>query len=1001
MLKRVILFGIKVCVTVGLFVLLFSPETFGLDPEQFGGVKPGDMIRELRESETHSIVFWLGFATVVKLSGLLCGIIRWKLLLSGQGLTIPFWYMVRSWFIGRTIGIFLPGTIGLDGWRLIDSSRYTGEVIKCTTVVAVEKLIGFIALTFLVFLTFPLGYTLLNIKTPMLILTLIALAGFVTVAFVSLLNPRILQILVAVFPTPAGVRDKIDKLGAAITAYSSNRRELLLAVVFGLGVHLATCFMYFGTMMSIRAANTGLADILFASPLMIYGTVLGPSIGGEGIREIVFVTLLSGKSSAAATATFAHLGWWVGELIPFIIGAAMFPFHRKPSKEQVQSRLAAAREAARDIEVVHLTPEATVAYRNKLTDYALGGAIGGLIGGALAGLAEATWLVSRQAGLTEVVAYWWGPLVYGMVFVGAGLGIAAGLAFVSLLADRFVSRAMVFGMSLGGMLGAAVLVIGRFRYTQDVLGEHAPSLGANVMILVIALGLGVAGLAAGALAMALAGKTHKRAAIVGIVAYVAIVVLGLALSIAKAPVARAMSFEGKDGAQGPNIILIAVDTLRADYLKAYTKGEAVANTPNIDALRADSVLYQHAFAQSSWTKASFATIFSGMYPEAHQAIQKDSLLPDDVTTLAEILHDAGYFTQGYANNPNIADTYNYGQGFVEYEYLRPDYLFGAGQSAEKMVLYKSLRQVYQKLAGRLLGDRIEVSDFYQPAEVVTERGLEWLDSQERPEDVPFLLFLHYMDPHDPYMDHENPGVGYARVRLGTDLDPEKYRELFQRVYNGEIEHCDTYLGTLIQGLKDRGLYDNSVIVFTADHGEEFCEHNGWWHGLTLYEEQIAIPLTIKLPQNQLGGETNVHMTRHVDLAPTLLQFAGLEPDPAMQGKSLFLADNVSAGNLDGRITYSHLNFEGIVARALRTMDSKLITAIEGNKRGLLPVELYDMTSDPGETENLAGQNQTLEETMFDLIDKMQEAALENAVEPQVVEDSSALKEELDSLGYGG
>jgi arylsulfatase A-like enzyme len=206
---------------------------------------------------------------------------------------------------------------------------------------------------------------------------------------------------------------------------------------------------------------------------------------------------------------------------------------------------------------------------------------------------------------------------------------------------------------------------------------------------------------------------------------------------------------------------------------------------------------------------------------------------------------------------------------------------------------------------------------------------------------------------------------------------------------------------LIQGLKERGVYDDSVIVFTADHGEEFCEHGGWWHGLTLYDEQIGIPLMIKLPQNQSAGETNLHMTRHVDLAPSLLQFAGLEPARAMQGRSLFMPDNLTAGNTDGRITYSHLDFEGIVLHAVRKMDSKLITANEGNKRGLLPVELYDIAGDPGETTNLTGQNPALEEAMFDLIDQMQATALENAVEPQAIEDPSALREELNAIGYGG
>ncbi|MCC6698821.1 MAG: sulfatase-like hydrolase/transferase [Candidatus Hydrogenedentes bacterium] len=1001
MAKRILLFLIKLCVTAGLFVLLFRPETFFLSPDQFGGVKPGHMLQELREAGAHSIVFWLTFAAVVKLSGLFCGMLRWRLLLQGQGLSIPFTYIARSWFIGRTIGIFLPGTIGLDGYRLYDSSLYTGEVIKCTTVIAVEKLIGFVALTFLVFITFPLGFALLKINVVMLAIILLILAAFVAVAFIALLNPRVIQVLVAVVPTPQAIRTKVDKLGAAVTAYSGSRMNLIAAVFLGLGVHLATCFMYFGTMMSIRAENTGLADILFASPLMIYGTVLGPSIGGEGIREIVFVTLLGGKTSVAAAATFAHLGWWVGEVVPFLIGGMLLPFHVRPSKEAVQSKLAEARSGAQSQGGIHLEPAIIKTYRDKLVDCLLGGMLAGLMGGAVVGLAEAAWLTSRQAGLTEMVAYWWGPLTYGIAFAGAGVGLAAGLLFLALIVDRFPSRAWAFGICHGAILAGATLVIGFFRYRQDVLGEHNLSAGQFAMLGAAAVGIGVAGLLLGTAFMGLAGKTRGRAAACAAGVFLAWVIVGAGLSLCFEPSAKTASFQAKEGVKGPNIILIAVDALRADFLKLYSEGRAVAETPFIDALRADSVLYQHAFAQSSWTKASFATIFSGMYPEAHTAVQKDSVLPDSVTTFPEVLREAGYFTEGFANNPNIAPTYNYGQGFVQYRYLSPDYLFGANQSAEKMTLYKILRKVYQKVLGRLSKGRVDVRDFYQPAEIVTQAGLECLDSEARPKNVPFLLFLHYMEPHDPYMDHEKPGVGYARVQLGDNPSAEEYREVFKRVYNGEIEYCDQYIGELIQGLKDRGLYDDSVIVFTADHGEEFCEHGGWWHGLTLYDEQIGIPFMIKLPQNQLAGETNTNITRHVDLAPTLLQFAGLDRAPAMQGKSLFQADNVTHANEDGRIVYSHLDFEGILLQAVRTPTTKLIKANEGNKRNLKPVELYDVATDPGETANLAGRNLPTEQEMFDLIDQMQAAALENAVEPESIETPEDLKEKLDAIGYGG
>ncbi|MBN2311972.1 MAG: flippase-like domain-containing protein, partial [Candidatus Hydrogenedentes bacterium] len=376
--------------TVGLFVLLFRPQTFGLPADYFGAITPGKLLAELRQVEAKHIAFWLLFATIVKLLGMLAGVLRWRLLLHGQGLRMPFWYMVQSWFIGRTIGIFLPGTIGLDGYRLYDSARYTGEVVKSTTVIAVEKLIGIIAMTLLVFLTFPLGYRLLNFNLPLLVISMTAFGGLVVVSLLTLLNPRVIQVLVAVVPTPARARRILNKLGDAATAYSGNRRSLLLAVFFGVLVHVGTCLMYFGTMSAIRAENTTIADIFFTSPLMIWGTVVGPTVGGEGVREFVFIAVLGAKSGELKAFLIAHLGWWVGELVPFLIGLPIFLLRKRPAKEELSAEVAAAREAsARAQSAIALSPQEVRGYRQKLLDCGLAGVLAGLIAGALVGLGEA------------------------------------------------------------------------------------------------------------------------------------------------------------------------------------------------------------------------------------------------------------------------------------------------------------------------------------------------------------------------------------------------------------------------------------------------------------------------------------------------------------------------------------------------------------------------------------------------------------------------------------
>ncbi|GMU93687.1 MAG: hypothetical protein AMXMBFR4_27450 [Candidatus Hydrogenedentota bacterium] len=1002
MFKKVVVSVFMLAITAGMFVLLFYPQAFGLSPELFQKVSPRDMLEELRQAGAPSLAFWLTAAVLVRLSGMLCGVLRWRVLLRGQGIHIPFWYMVGSWFIGRTFGIFLPGTLGLDGYRLYDSAMYTGEVIKCTTVIAIEKLIGIIALTFLVFVTFPMGFRLIHMSVPMLAVTLLILGVFVAISFITLLNPRVIQVLVSALPTPAFIRSKVNKLGASVTAYSGKRSDLLLAVFYGFIVHAATALMYFCTMMAIRTPHTSILDVLFASPLVIYSRVLSPTAGKLGPGEIVGVALLGEQSGAAAALTFIHLGWWVGDVAPFLVGLPILLFRRRPSAASVRAKLDEMRQGLPPADdELHLTPEEISSYRGKLLDYGFAGIGAGLVAGAITGLCEARWLVGRVDGLQEVVAYWWGPLVYGLCFSAVGLGIAGALVFLALVRDRFFGARTVFGLSLGGSLAAAVLIIGRFRYRQDILGEFPLSMQENIAFLGSALAIAAVAALAAIMFLAVLRAGRERTLIAGAASYVLLILVGIALTSTR-ETARAVEFAPSNPGSGPNIILIAVDTLRADYLRMYDEAGAVANTPAIDALREDSVLYLNCFAQSSWTKASFATLFSGQYPESHTAMKKDSMLPDSVVTFPELLMENGYYTQGYCNNPNIADTYNYGQGFVEYLYLKPRFLFGAAQSAEKMALYKVLRQVYFKAMGKITGGRINVADFYQPGDVVTQTGLEWLDSADRPNDAPFFLFLHYMDPHDPYMDHKNPGVGYARVRLGDAMKPEEWKNKLRDAYIGEIEFCDQQIGKLIDGLKQRGLYDNSVIVFTSDHGEEFHEHGGWWHGLSLYDEQIGVPLLIKLPKNELAGETNVFMTRHVDLAPTLLQFAGVPKDDGMQGTSLFMVDNAAEwGNNEVSDIYSHLNFEGIELRAVRTPSFKLIQANEGNKRNYKPVELYHVEKDPEESENLAGMKLEEEQILTERLGEMRKAAEDRQAIPESGVMTPEMRDALKSLGYVG
>ena len=998
-MKKFLFIAIKIGFIVGLFVYLFRPETFGQPEDTFKDISFAKLAEILQSLDFSTALFWFSFAAIVKLAGICCGVMRWNLLLKGQGISLPFWYLTKCWFTGRAIGLVLPGTVGLDGYRLVESSVYTGEVIKCTTVIAVEKLIGIVALGLLVFLTLPLGARLFDFNITLLAVILLILFSFILVAFLMLLNPRIVQVLVAVIPTPKVIRTKVNKLGIAVTAYSGHRLMLMFAVLLGLGVHLGICLMYFGVAMAISGGESSFLDLMFASPFVIVGSIIAPTVSGLGVREGMMTILLGAKYGTADAFLFGHLGLWLGEAIPFLLSVPLIVLAGRPDREEFLSELAKVRSAAGEQEEVdlNLQPAEIENYRNKLIDCIGAGSIAGLIGGALCGLAEGGWHLYTLAGSAENSALWWAPLVYGIVLCGLGVGISALLIFGYLLVDKFVPAAVTFGLSLGGTMGIVFLIFGRFRYQRDILNEQPFSLVDYAIVLggvIVVVGLAVF---IGSILAGWVKNSRLRGLGVGIAVYGGIVLTGFVLSLVVKTDVEPAVFEALDGVSGPNVVLIAVDTLRADYLQAFN-ASAHPKTPNISKLADDGIVFQNTIAQSSWTKASFGTIFSGLYPETHTATGKSSGLPDEVTTIAEVLRDAGYYTQGFSNNPNITGLFNYDQGFVQYTDLKPSLIFGAQPSSEKLVLYDILRKIVQKVNARL-GGRISITDFYQPGDSVTNTGLAWVDGASRPASSPFFLFMHYMDPHDPFRDPERPGKGYARVQIGNPKTDE-LKEDFIRSYTYEIEFMDEQLGRFLEGLKERGLYDDALIVFTSDHGEEFFEHGGWWHGLSLYEEQIAVPLLIKLPNSEVT-DVNMDLARHVDIAPTVATLAGVGVSEQWQGRTL-LTESLNFNNAETSQVHSHLNFEGIELHALRTLSRKLITANEGNKRNLAPVEFYNLDLDPHEQDNLAAQSETEVSAFLETLSSMNAYILEDAAEPaSIVMDalSDAERERLESLGY--
>ncbi len=1013
-MKRIISILLKIVVTVGLFVLLFWPETFGLPPDTFGGVKPMALLNEISSLNPSHAIPWLLFALFIRLGGIMCGVVRWKILLNGQNLYMPFGYMTQSWFIGRTIGIFLPSTIGLDGYRLYDSVLYTRDVVRSTTVIFIEKIIGFISLTTLVFLTFPLGFRILKFNTLILLIILFIL-GLAVLFFLSLLlQPYIIQLILYSIPTPNKVKKILNQLGEAATAYAGHRKYLLLAIILGICVHLSACLMYFGTMMALRSENTSIWDILFASPLMIYGTVLGPSVGGEGIREVVFATLLGGKEDTLKVVAFAHLGWWVGDVVPFLIGLPFLIFRKRPQKEEIQKKMEEFRSQQPSTEVTasksYINQAEFLSLRNKILTNLLFATIGGITAGTICGLSESLWILYKIPNLHEFQMLWWGPITYGIL--SAGMGICIGIfaaTWLPLLVRKLPSSLISYVVSFALTLMSVGLILLLWRYWRDVLLQKPSSYFAYLPITLYYIGFICIASTLLYILLFYLNKFSKYL-FIGIITFLLVIptLFGFGYSFIFNPQSEKLSITSLPEAQpdSPNIILIIADALRADYLSAYNP-DIETKTPVLDRFVEKSILFEDCSSQASWTKPSFASLYTGVIPLHHQANAKNAVINSNLTTVAEVLTNHGYLTKGFGNNPNVHSLFGFGRGFLEYTDLQSDYVLFAKESSSKLTAYEILRRVYGKFSSiilKILHKPPNIREYYQPAEVVTTEALKWIDN--RPEiKHPFFLAIHYMDPHDPYLNL-NDNTFFARALLGNNPKSQLTPSM-RKAYISEIEYLDKYLGILFNELDKRGLNKDTYIIFTADHGEEFEDHNGWWHGFTLYQEMLHVPLIIKVPDSKANSENMNKRTnfllRLIDVSATIPNLAGIKPPETFEGIPLLSEEGKVIIPENTIYAWAENDAEGQVMQSIRDKTHKLILTNTDNPRRLEAEELYDLSKDAKEKNNLSNSpdfssiKQNLHQKMIELKENSKKS--ESNKSSEQVPLPPELIEQLKATGY--
>jgi arylsulfatase A-like enzyme len=408
----------------------------------------------------------------------------------------------------------------------------------------------------------------------------------------------------------------------------------------------------------------------------------------------------------------------------------------------------------------------------------------------------------------------------------------------------------------------------------------------------------------------------------------------------------------------PHILLVTIDTLRADRCSGY--GYPQPTTPRLDALARQGVRVADAYAPMATTGPSHASMFTGLHPRAHGVVKNGYLLAPERRTLAEALRAAGYATAAVVSSFAVDAKFGLAQGFEVY-----DDDFPAEGASVKQRRWEGLA-----VAG----------GFDRRADAVGARAISWL-ARERPRGRRFFLWVHYFDPHAPY----DP--------------PEPHKSRFRAAYDGEVAFADAELGRLLDALDDAGLRESTLVVVTGDHGEGLGDHGHQEHGLNIYEEAVKVPLAFRWPGRLPAGSIVPGPVSLVDLEPTLLQLA-LGAPAGGAGRSLApLLAQRAAPDPERPIFMERRFYDPDSQKALRIKGEKLAVRrgafkyLEAPEEGTQ--ELYDLSADPGELENLAAQEAARVRELRSLLDGFRRGTRPGAAQRVSPED----QERLRALGY--
>lgn len=430
------------------------------------------------------------------------------------------------------------------------------------------------------------------------------------------------------------------------------------------------------------------------------------------------------------------------------------------------------------------------------------------------------------------------------------------------------------------------------------------------------------------------------------------VLLWIALGGLRAPAQKVEGLWAQRGVKKPNVILITMDTTRADHLACY--GYPDVRTPNLDALAGRGVVFEQAATATPLTLASHCTIMTGMYPTYHGVrVNGNTALSEEQTTIAEVLSTQGYQTGAFIAAFVLDGRWGLKQGFQHYD------------DQFDLKKYKHL----------------DLGEVQRPGNEVMDAALAWLDGQK---DRPFFAWIHLYDPHVPY----DP--------------PEPYKSEYGRrgpaaLYDGEIAFMDEQIGRCVAWLGKNGLDRNTVIILVGDHGEALGSHGEGTHGFFVYDYALHVPFLVITPLPGTQGKRVSAEVRTADVFPTLLDLAAVKSPVKVQGRSLvpllFNPGRDAGAPAYGESMAPNLQFGWSALHALRTTRYKYIDAPKA--------ELYDIAADPGERTNLLSEHPDVARRMKKDLDNLIAETSVGAPTPQAANLDKETMERLSALGYVG